>query len=91
MGKGSHRVGRIPVRRGDDCRTLARWFSIGRLESPSDLQARFFNSCRALSCPKNIPLTASISVVYGQTMRQAIGDFFQRPELTSPRKEPGRR
>ena len=42
-------------------------------------------------CPKNIPLTASISIVNGQTIRQAIGDFFQRPELTSPNKAPGRR
>ena len=42
-------------------------------------------------CPKNIPLTTSISIVYGQVMKQAIGDLFQKPELTSARKEPGRR
>jgi hypothetical protein len=41
--------------------------------------------------PKNIALTASISIVYGQVMKQAIGDLFQKPELTSARKEPGRR
>jgi len=34
-------------------------------------------------CPKNIPLTSSISNVYGQVMRQAIGDLLQQPELTS--------
>jgi len=28
-------------------------------------------------CPKNIPLTTSISNVYGQVMRQAIGDLLQ--------------
>ena len=42
-------------------------------------------------CPKNIPLTTSISIVYGQVMRQAIGDLFQKTELTSARKEQGRR
>jgi succinate dehydrogenase / fumarate reductase iron-sulfur subunit len=42
-------------------------------------------------CPKNIPLTTSISIVDGQVMKQAIGDLFQKPELTSARKEPGRR
>ena len=42
-------------------------------------------------CPKNIPLTTSISIVYGQVMKQAIGDLFQKPELTSARKEPGQR
>lgn len=29
-------------------------------------------------CPKEIPLTTSISKVYGQTMRQAIGDLFRK-------------
>jgi succinate dehydrogenase / fumarate reductase iron-sulfur subunit len=29
-------------------------------------------------CPKDIPLTTSISKVYGQVMRQAIGDVFRR-------------
>lgn len=29
-------------------------------------------------CPKDIPLTDSISKVYGQVMRQAIGDLFRR-------------
>lgn len=28
-------------------------------------------------CPKNIPLTTSISIVYGQAMKQAIGDLFR--------------
>ncbi len=42
-------------------------------------------------CPKNIPLTTSISIVYGQVMKQAIGDLFRHPEPTSPHKEPGRR
>lgn len=42
-------------------------------------------------CPKNIPLTTSISNVYGQVMRQAIGDLLQQPELTSAHKEPGHR
>jgi succinate dehydrogenase / fumarate reductase, iron-sulfur subunit len=42
-------------------------------------------------CPKNIPLTTSISNVYGQVMRQAIGDLFQQPELTSAHNEPGHR
>ena len=42
-------------------------------------------------CPKNIPLTTSISIVYGQVMKQAIGDLFQKPELTSARKQPGQR
>lgn len=38
-------------------------------------------------CPKNIPLTTSISVVYGQVMKQALGDLFRRPELTSERRK----
>jgi succinate dehydrogenase / fumarate reductase iron-sulfur subunit len=29
-------------------------------------------------CPKGIPLTTSISEVYGQVMRQAIGDLFRK-------------
>ncbi len=29
-------------------------------------------------CPKEIPLTESISKVYGQVMRQAIGDLFRK-------------
>jgi succinate dehydrogenase / fumarate reductase iron-sulfur subunit len=29
-------------------------------------------------CPKEIPLTDSISKVYGQVMRQAIGDLFRK-------------
>jgi succinate dehydrogenase / fumarate reductase iron-sulfur subunit len=29
-------------------------------------------------CPKNIPLTNSISNVYGQVMTQTIGDLFRR-------------
>ncbi len=42
-------------------------------------------------CPKNIPLTTSISIVFGQVMRQAIGDLFHHPEATSERKKPGER
>lgn len=34
-------------------------------------------------CPMNIPLTTSISIVYGQAMKQAIGDFFRKPELST--------
>ncbi len=41
-------------------------------------------------CPKGIPLTASISVVYGQTMKQALKDLFHDPE-TSQQGEPGHR
>jgi succinate dehydrogenase / fumarate reductase iron-sulfur subunit len=29
-------------------------------------------------CPKHIPLTTSISIVYGQVMKQAIGDLFRK-------------
>ena len=29
-------------------------------------------------CPKNIPLTTSISIVYGQVMKKAILDLFQK-------------
>jgi succinate dehydrogenase / fumarate reductase iron-sulfur subunit len=29
-------------------------------------------------CPKGIPLTTSISVVYGQVMRKAIIDLFRK-------------
>jgi succinate dehydrogenase / fumarate reductase, iron-sulfur subunit len=29
-------------------------------------------------CPKGIPLTSSISEVYGQVVRQAIGDLFRK-------------
>lgn len=36
-------------------------------------------------CPKAIPLTTSISVVFGQVMKQAIGDWFHRPETTAER------
>ena len=43
--------------------------------------------CTNLS--QDIPLTTSISIVYGQVMRQAIGDFFQKPELTSAPKRAG--
>ena len=41
-------------------------------------------------CPKGIPLTASISVVNGQVMKQATKDFFQSPEATME-GEPGHR
>lgn len=42
-------------------------------------------------CPKSIPLTASISIVNGQAVRQAIGDLFQQTELTSKNRPPGHR
>jgi succinate dehydrogenase / fumarate reductase, iron-sulfur subunit len=32
------------------------------------------------SCPKTIPLTTSISIVYGQAMKQVITDLFRSPE-----------
>jgi succinate dehydrogenase / fumarate reductase iron-sulfur subunit len=31
-----------------------------------------------LICPKSIPLTTSISIVYGQVMKKAILDLFQK-------------
>jgi succinate dehydrogenase / fumarate reductase iron-sulfur subunit len=42
-------------------------------------------------CPKNIPLTTSISIVNGQVISQAIGDLLQKPEVTSANKKPGHR
>lgn len=53
-------------------------------------ECSFAQNCVQI-CPKNIPLTASISVVYGQTLSQAIGDLFRQTELNSPHKEPGSR
>ncbi len=41
-------------------------------------------------CPKGIPLTTSISIVYGQAMKQAIKDLFHNPE-TAEEGEPGHR
>src|SRR5579872_4522652 len=41
-------------------------------------------------CPKNIPLTTSISIVYGQTMKQAFKDLLQAPE-TATQGEVGHR
>lgn len=41
-------------------------------------------------CPKGIPLTTSISIVYGQATRQALADLFHRPE-TAEHGEPGHR
>jgi succinate dehydrogenase / fumarate reductase iron-sulfur subunit len=41
-------------------------------------------------CPKNIPLTTSISIVYGQTMKQTFKDLFQTPE-TATQGEVGHR
>jgi succinate dehydrogenase / fumarate reductase, iron-sulfur subunit len=29
-------------------------------------------------CPKNIPLTTSISIIYGQAMKQAITNLFRK-------------
>ena len=43
-------------------------------------------------CPKGIPLTTSISVVYGQVMKQVIKDMFHNPETawegSAPHKHP---
>ncbi len=43
-------------------------------------------------CPKGIPLTTSISVMYGQVMKQAIRDLFHGPEVAwqgeAPHKQP---
>ena len=41
-------------------------------------------------CPKNIPLTTSISIVYGQTVKQALKDMLQSPE-TATQGEVGHR
>ncbi len=41
-------------------------------------------------CPKNIPLTTSISIVYGQTMKQAFYSLLRKPELTTERNKPNR-
>lgn len=41
-------------------------------------------------CPKGIPLTTSISIVYGQTMKQAIKNLFYDPERAEE-GEPGHR
>lgn len=41
-------------------------------------------------CPKGIPLTASISIVNGQVMKQTLKDLFQNPE-TAEEGEPGHR
>jgi succinate dehydrogenase / fumarate reductase iron-sulfur subunit len=51
-------------------------------------QCSYAQNCVQI-CPKNIPLTTSISIVYGQVMKQAIGDLFQKPELSSAQKGPG--
>ena len=53
-------------------------------------ECSFAGNCVQI-CPKNIPLTTSISVVNGQVMKQTLGNFFQRTELTSARKKPGAR
>ncbi len=34
-------------------------------------------------CPKNIPLTTSISIVYGQTMKKVLKDLVQSPETVT--------
>ncbi|MGZ7029419.1 MAG: hypothetical protein ACXVG9_08850, partial [Terriglobales bacterium] len=41
-------------------------------------------------CPKGIPLTTSISIVYGQVMKQAVGDLFRSPELAWQGEAPHR-
>jgi succinate dehydrogenase / fumarate reductase iron-sulfur subunit len=52
-------------------------------------QCSYAQNCVQI-CPKNIPLTTSISVVYGQAMKQVIKDLFQSPE-TAMEGEPGHR
>ena len=52
-------------------------------------QCSYAQNCVQI-CPKNIPLTTSISVVYGQAMKQAIKDLFHNPE-TATEGEPGQR
>ncbi len=34
-------------------------------------------------CPKGIPLTTSISIVYGQVMKQALADLLRNPEAAT--------
>ena len=41
-------------------------------------------------CPKGIPLTTSISIVYGQVMKQSLKDLFHNPE-TATEGQPGHR
>ncbi len=53
-------------------------------------ECSFAGNCVQI-CPKNIPLTTSISIVNGQAIRQAIGDLLQKPEPTSANKKPGHR
>lgn len=43
-------------------------------------QCSYAQNCVQI-CPKNIPLTTSISIVYGQAMKQAITDIFRSPEV----------
>lgn len=43
-------------------------------------QCSYAQNCVQI-CPKNIPLTSSISIVYGQAMKQAITDLFRSPEV----------
>ncbi len=45
-------------------------------------QCSYAQNCVQI-CPKNIPLTTSISVVDGQTMKQAIKDLFHSPETAT--------
>lgn len=45
-------------------------------------QCSYAQNCVQI-CPKNIPLTTSISVVYGQAMKQAIKDLFHSPETAT--------
>ena len=52
-------------------------------------QCSYAQNCVQI-CPKNIPLTTSISIVYGQAMKQTLKDLFQNPETTME-GEPGHR
>ena len=61
-----------------------------RMEDGGIHECSFAWNCVRI-CPKNIPLTASISVVNSQVMMQTLGSFFLKTELTSAQKEPGQR
>lgn len=52
-------------------------------------QCSYAQNCVQI-CPKNIPLTTSISIVYGQAMKQTLKDLFQNPE-TAEEGEVGHR
>ncbi len=45
-------------------------------------QCAYAQNCVQI-CPKNIPLTSSISQVFGQVMKQVIKDLFHEPETAT--------